>query len=338
MYHKLDRIEYLSQIGNIVMHIQLNKGQMTELRDATEKQRNVQNEDSDDASENSVLSSDEGEADEDSNHRGVGDELISYDSDRFNSTGANATLSSEEEDHPYKDRRIGKAFGGKKVVEHEVPEYKGKKCLVCKGRFNVKSKYQICKLCDKLVHVNNNKKCLKMKKYVKDENFVCILCNEVTEEPRSSVHEETECSEHDDDRKHCDNEETKSSGDRTEQSDESDIGSDQSNPNSTYIVEKPINYLDFTFDGFPCEGLVVEALDGSKEGVGETGNESVEITTDSNQDDDSDTFEENVHCHVCDKTFLKQEFCYSILIQCTLSLVPFVRIYFTHQLTKETTL
>lgn len=33
MYHKMDRIDYLSQIGNIVMHIQLNKGQMCELRD-----------------------------------------------------------------------------------------------------------------------------------------------------------------------------------------------------------------------------------------------------------------------------------------------------------------
>ena len=31
MYHILERIEYLSQIGNIVMHINLNKGQMSEL-------------------------------------------------------------------------------------------------------------------------------------------------------------------------------------------------------------------------------------------------------------------------------------------------------------------
>ena len=43
--------------------------------------------------------------------------------------------------HLYQDREIGKAVGGKKFTEHEVPEYKGKKCLQCKGRFNIKSKY-----------------------------------------------------------------------------------------------------------------------------------------------------------------------------------------------------
>ena len=158
MYYKMDRIEYLSQMGNIVMHIQLNKGQMTELRDAKKKPSDSHEDLDDDASENPPQSSDESGDEEDS--REAGDDLISNDSERFNSTGANATLSSEEENHPYKDRRIGKAAGGKEVVDHEIPEYKGKKCLVCKGNFNVKSRYQICKLCDKLVHVNNNKNCL----------------------------------------------------------------------------------------------------------------------------------------------------------------------------------
>jgi hypothetical protein len=111
MYHKMDRIEYLSQMGNIVMHIQLNKGQMAELRDTNEKNKNVED-GSDDASEVSLHSTDTDEVPEDSNN----EELASNDSEQFNSTGGNATMSSEEDNHPYKGRRIGKA--------HEVPEYK----------------------------------------------------------------------------------------------------------------------------------------------------------------------------------------------------------------------
>ena len=53
LYRKLDRIEYLSRIGNIVMHIQLNQGQMTELRDAKENDNDagLENEHSEDDSE-----------------------------------------------------------------------------------------------------------------------------------------------------------------------------------------------------------------------------------------------------------------------------------------------
>ena len=39
MYHKMDRIDYLSQIGNIAINIQLNKGQMSELQE-TRQQNN----------------------------------------------------------------------------------------------------------------------------------------------------------------------------------------------------------------------------------------------------------------------------------------------------------
>ena len=62
-------------------------------------------------------------------------------SDVFNSTGANETLSSEEENHPYVDRIIGKAVPSRKTAtEYEAPGYKGEKCLVCRGKLNVKSK------------------------------------------------------------------------------------------------------------------------------------------------------------------------------------------------------
>ena len=296
MYYKMDRIEYLSQMGNIVMHIQLNKGQMTELRDAKKKPSDSHEDLDDDASENPPQSSDESGDEEDS--REAGDDLISNDSERFNSTGANATLSSEEENHPYKDRRIGKAAGGKEVVDHEIPEYKGKKCLVCKGNFNVKSRYQICKLCDKLVHVNNNKKCLKMKKYVKDPNFICILCSDASEEASSLEHEDS--MQLDNDR----NDGTNSPGDSTENSHESEIGNNKTN--LTYVVEKSFNYLDLTIDGFPCDGLVAEALDKPKEGVAEE--ESVEITTDSSLYEDGDmTAENTVTCSICYKIFCNQE-------------------------------
>ena len=49
---------------------------------------------------------------------------------------------------------------------------------MCNGRFNKRSKYQVCKLCDKLIHVNNNKKCMKMKmrQYKRDDDFICQPC------------------------------------------------------------------------------------------------------------------------------------------------------------------
>ena len=63
----MDRLEYLSQTGNIVMHIQLNKGQLAELRDSNEKNKNVED-GSDDDSEVSLQSTNTDAAPEDSNN------------------------------------------------------------------------------------------------------------------------------------------------------------------------------------------------------------------------------------------------------------------------------
>ena len=100
MYHKMDRIDYLSQIGNIVMHIQLNKGQMCELRDARQNKNQAPSEDP-----NVVDHSIEDSDDDFSGAAGIEEDH----SDVFNSTGANETLSSEEGNHPYIGRLIGKA-------------------------------------------------------------------------------------------------------------------------------------------------------------------------------------------------------------------------------------
>ena len=180
-------------------------------------------------------------------------------SDVFNSTGANETLSSEEENHPYVNRIIGKAaLGGKKAKEHDVPEYKGKKCLVCRGKFNVKSKYQVCKLCDQLVHVNNNKKCHKMKKFAKDVNFICISCNGDSEEPRTANQDVSDT-----------------------------LQPNEAVRNKTFIIEKSVDYLNLTIDGFPVDGLIIRNLETSS-GVEDPDSEvepasevSVEITADS---------------------------------------------------------
>ena len=148
LYHKMDRIEYLSQIGNIVMSIQLNKGQMAELQRAKEAANEVPNAVNDE--NRTHLSESLGEV-EASNGDSSSGQLVGNGDD---------THSSAEGDHPYEGRTIGQAAtaNGKKVVEYEVPEYKNKKCLSCKGKFNVKSRYQVCKLCDQLIHVNNHKK------------------------------------------------------------------------------------------------------------------------------------------------------------------------------------
>ena len=92
-------------MGNIVIHIQL-----AELRDTNAKNKNVEDK-SDDDSEVSLQSTNTDAAPDDSNN----EELSSNDSERFNSTGGNATMSSEEDNHPYIGRRIGKAHGGKKT-------------------------------------------------------------------------------------------------------------------------------------------------------------------------------------------------------------------------------
>ena len=280
MYHKMDRLEYLSQMGNIVMHIQLNKGQMAELRDTNAKNKNVEDK-SDDDSEVSLQSTNTDAAPDDSNN----EELASNDSERFNSTGGNATMSSEEDNHPYTGRRIGKAHGGKKPVEHEVPEYKGKHCLVCKGKFNVKSKYQMCKLCDRLVHVNNKKKCFKMNSFARDENYICILCKSHEEEHTSSNHEASGSGSSGSDNVSIDREYLEESG------------SDK-NLNVTYIVDQPNgseNVEDLTIDGV-TEGC-----------ADETGKESVEITTDSNQDDEEGTLDNSTFpCQICGKLFPNQ--------------------------------
>ena len=129
LYHKMDRIEYLSQIGNIVMSIQLNKGQMAELQRAKEAANEVPN--AVDDENRTHLSESLGEV-EASNGDSSSGQLVGNGDD---------THSSAEGDHPYEGRTIGQAAtaNGKKVVEYEVPEYKNKKCLSCKAKFNVKS-------------------------------------------------------------------------------------------------------------------------------------------------------------------------------------------------------
>ena len=277
MYHKMDRFEYLSQIGNIVMHIQLNKGQMSELKNTRQNKSQAPNEE-----RNSVEDSDDSL-----------DSAVSIEnehSDVFNSTGANETLSSEEENHPYVDRIIGKAVpSGKTATEYEAPEYKGKKCLVCKGKFNVKSKYLVCKLCDKLVHVNNKKKCHKMKNFSKDVNFICIRCNRDPEEVTTA------------------NQET------------SKTPSDEAIMNETFIIEKSMNYQDLTIDGFPCDGLVIRNLETSsnvEDPDPAASGDSVEITYDSpgtasdsletTSEEPSEVSEFDV-CTVCSEVFKSKE-------------------------------
>ena len=181
LYSTMDRLEYLSRMGNIVMHIQLNKGQMAEVREREERkeqERNAQLDNSDDEED------DEDEDDEDA--LGVDSEnevevenrdIEDADSSDMKESFEDDTKSSEDSNHPYSDRVIGKCnANGKAAQEYEKPEYLKKRCLSCNGKFNKRSKYQVCKLCDKLTHVNNNNKRFKMKHYKKDENFICKKC------------------------------------------------------------------------------------------------------------------------------------------------------------------
>ena len=57
-------------------------------------------------------------------------------------TGGDRTVSSHEHSHEFENRIIGKTVrNGKEASEYVEPEYRGKRCLVCKGKFNVRSKY-----------------------------------------------------------------------------------------------------------------------------------------------------------------------------------------------------
>ena len=310
LYHKMDRIEYLSQIGNIVMSIQLNKGQMAELQKAKETVNEISNNDEDENS--AALSESLGEVD--GTNRDSSNEQLGGNRDE--------THSSAEGAHPYEGRSIGKVAqsNGKKTKDYEVPEYKNKKCLSCKGKFNIRSKYQVCKLCDQLIHVNNNKKCLKMKKYVKDKEFVCYKCTDDVpnndEGSESEVGQEAS-TETTDDHLHTDGTFIINRGSRSIGSNGSN-SSNSSNSSNRSIRSNRSNYLaDLTMDGFLCDGLIIEELrapnnveDDSK------GSDSVEIKTSSNcsvpQTDESNETEfheqfPEVPCHVCGEKFMTED-------------------------------
>ena len=172
LYTSLNRLEYLSKIGNIVMAIQLNKGQMAEVE--ARKEREVR------AEEESEVDSDDESEEEVQNNPPISDleeSSQNYDSSEQNVSLENETKSSIESNNPYGDRVLGRAGqNGRQEPEYQRSEFKGKRCLSCNGKFTKQSKYQICKLCDKLTHVNNKKKCLKMKEYKKDDDFICKHC------------------------------------------------------------------------------------------------------------------------------------------------------------------
>ena len=285
LYHKMDRVEYLSQIGNIVMSIQLNKGQMAELQKAKETVNDVSNDVEDENS--AALSESLGEVDG-SNKDSSNEQLIG---------SRDETHSSAEGAHPYEGRSIGKVAhsNGKKTKDYEVPEYKNKKCLSCKGKFNIRSKYQVCKLCDQVIHVNNNKKCLKMKRFIKDKEFVCFKCtNDVPNNDEGSESEEpsTETTE-----EHL-------QADRT-----FTVNSNGSHRNNGS------NYLaDLTMDGFLCDGLIIEELRApNNEEDDDGGSDSVDIETSSNSsvcpDESSEMHEQfpQVPCHVCGDKFMTED-------------------------------
>ena len=102
-YHQMDRLDYLEQLGRIVMHIQLNKGEMAILETPTVVE----------------------ETDPEASNDGT-EEVSTDDSGRVESLG-NETLSSSERSHPYEGRVLGEvAANGKEMMEFEVPEYKNK--------------------------------------------------------------------------------------------------------------------------------------------------------------------------------------------------------------------
>ena len=113
------------------MSIQLNKGQMAELQKAKETVNQMSNNVEDENS--AALSESLGEVD--GTNRDSSNEQLGGNRDE--------THSSAEGAHPYEGRSIGKVAqsNGKKTKDYEVPEYKNKKCLSCKGKFNIRSKY-----------------------------------------------------------------------------------------------------------------------------------------------------------------------------------------------------
>ena len=288
IYSTLGRVEYLKKIGKIVMKIQLTKGQMAVVemkkkQKETEKEHVDDSDESDDESDDSSDSESENETCSNSNN-------MNRDSSDMNDSFSDETKSSVESNDPYEGRVIGKTNkNGKKDIEYEKPEYHKKRCLACNGIFNKKSKYQICKLCDNLIHVNNNKNCLKMKTFKKDENFVCKNCVENNTIDENGATEHTgealnttfivptltnfECN-------HCSY--------KARNPDDLAVHGDCEHTNLCPICEENFIYgdamrehvsvahenqgshqgeqqedeefMDWTFDGYPCNGLIVETL------------------------------------------------------------------------------
>ena len=288
MYHNMERVEYLTQMGNIVMHIQLNKGQMAEIRmtntngEAAELSADDANESPDDINSTDGAE-DERQTNGDSSCEPLGSE--------------NNTHSSEEGNHPYGERIIGQVANanGKRTRQYEEPIYKNKRCLSCRGKFNIRSKYQVCKLCDQLIHVNNNKKCMKMKKFVTDKDFICQKC-QIEDD---GTEEET------------DEEETPSI--RTSLTDSS---RHETNNTNSFLAN-------LTIDGVLCDGLVFEELrapevvpevvGGSLDALEEA---SFEATIDcsncsfhAKNKADMDFHKQfpDVLCHVCHERFMTKE-------------------------------
>ena len=287
LYSQMDRIDYLSQMGNIVMHIQLNQGQMSEVRQARE-QNNIENDGAND-------------------DEFIGDVAGSNDINEATiSTGSNKTISSDEGNHAFANRVIGRTVkNGKEASNYEKPEYKGKKCLVCNGKFNVKSKYHVCKLCDRLVHVNNNKKCYKMDKYLKDSNYICFNCKDDTEE-RENVNQEISndvgsnldlsISDEDIDRE-------------TTSEDDLDLGTSTSEDDEDHHDElyeskesqKSVNWQDLTIGGTACEGLIFRNIQASTYNC-DICDETFKIVGDLRKHKDDMHYSP---CPICEKTFYR---------------------------------
>ena len=62
-------------------------------------------------------------------------------------------LKVTEQIQTFQNRVIGQAVkNSKEATEYVEPEYQGKRFPVCKGKFNIKSKYHVCQLCDLLIY------------------------------------------------------------------------------------------------------------------------------------------------------------------------------------------
>ena len=99
MYQDMNRIEYLSQIGHIVMHINLNKGQMSELNQARQQ----------DVPENNLIGGDLDDSNDDHDlSLGSGTLDSGESSEITQSTETNDTVSSDEVHHAFENRVHGK--------------------------------------------------------------------------------------------------------------------------------------------------------------------------------------------------------------------------------------